>query len=187
MTGPLACIHISRHPMNTSTPNNSVRAKKMHQLAREKLDTEYAMEVEQQMMAEIDPPGAIWLREAQASVRYEEDSRVMAAEFSRNFQRALNLLFINGELSAISISDVFPECRAASRLMKSDPQARNVVFAAVSDVIDESYRRLNKEEIECFENIILNLLAVLSLNTLYTQTAPLQIADILILPPGVSA
>ena len=137
------------------------------------------------MMAEIDPPGTIWLREAQASVRYEEDSRVMATEFSRNFQRALNFLFINGELSAISISDIFPECRAASRLMRSDPEARNVVFAAVSDIIDESYRRLNKKEIEHFEDIILNLLAVLSLNTLYTQTSPLQIADILILPPGL--
>ena len=145
------------------------------------------MEVEQQMMAEIDPPGTIWLREAQASVRYGEDSRVMAAEFSRNFQRVLNLLFVKGELSATCISDVFPECRAASRLMKSDPNARNVVFTAVSNVIDDSYRRLNKEEMEYFEAIILNLLAVLSLNTLYTQRSPLQISDILILPPGVGA
>ena len=159
----------------------------MHQLAREKLRIQYVMEVEQQMMAEIDPPGTIWLREAQASVRYAEDSRVMAAEFSRNFQRVLNLLFVKGELSATSISDVFPECRAASRLMKSDPNARNVVFTAVSNVIDDSYRRLNKEEMEYFEAIILNLLAVLSLNTLYTQRSPLQIADILILPPGVGA
>ena len=68
--------------------------------------------------------------------------------------------------------------------MRSDPDARNVVFAALSDVIDDSYRRLDKEETEHFEDIILNLLAVLSLNTLYTQTSPLQIADILILPPG---
>ena len=174
--------------MNTTTPNNSLRAEKVHQLAREKLDPEYAMEVEQQMMAEIEPPGTIWLREAQASVRYEEDSRVMAAEFSRNFQRALNRLFINEELSAISFSDIFPECRAASRLMRSDPEARDVVYVAVSDVIDNSYRRLNKEEVECFEDVILNLLAVLSLNTLYTQNSPLQIANILILPPvGSSA
>ena len=57
--------------------------------------------------------------------------------------------------------------------------------SVVSDIIDESYRRLNKKEIEHFEDIILNLLAVLSLNTLYTQTSPLQIADILILPPGL--
>ena len=170
--------------MNTTTPNNSLRAEKAQQQAMGKLSIQYAMEVEQQMMAEIDPPGTIWLREAQASVRYEEDSRVMATEFSRNFQRALNLLFINGELSATSISDVFPECRAASRLMRSDPEARNIVFAKVSDVIDDSYRRLDKEEMEHFEDIILNLLAVLSLNTLYTQTSPLQIADILILPPG---
>ena len=53
--------------MNTTTPNNSLRAK-------------------------FDPPGTIWLREAQASVRYEEDARVMAAEFSRNFKRVLNCL-----------------------------------------------------------------------------------------------
>ena len=173
--------------MNTTTPNNSLRTKKAQPRARNNLDAQYSMEVEQQIMAEIDPPGAVWLREAQASVRYEEDSRVMAAEFSRNFRRVLNLLFIHGDLSATSVSDVFPECRAASRLMRSDPQARNIVFTAVSDVIDDSYKRLNKEEIEYFENIILNLLAVLSLNTLYTQSSPLQVADILILPPRAGA
>ena len=71
--------------------------------------------------------------------------------------------------------------------MRSDPHARNVVFTAVSDVIDHSYRRLNKDEVEYFEDVILNLLAVLSLNTLYTQTGPLQIADVSIFPPRVSA
>ena len=173
--------------MNTTTSNNPLRVKKTQQPALEKVPTQNAVEIEQQKMAEIDPPGSIWLREAQASVRYEEDSRVMAAEFSRNFQRVLNLLFVKGDLSATSVSDVFPECRAAARLMRSDPHARNVVFTAVSDVIDHSYRRLNKDEVEYFEDVILNLLAVLSLNTLYTQTGPLQIADVSIVPPRVSA
>lgn len=173
--------------MNTISSINALSAKKADQSAREKSPTQNAVEIEQQTMADMDPPGNIWLRESQASIRYEEDARVMAAEFSTNFQRALNLLFVNGELSATSISDVFPECRAASRLMRIDPQARDVVFAAVSVVIDDSYRRLNKEEVEWFEDVILNLLAVLSLNTLYTQTGPLRIADVLIIPSVANA
>ena len=78
--------------------------------------------------------------------------------------------------------EVAAECKAAALLMKDNTEAKELAMVEVHQVMTAVEHWLTKEQLIRYNDVILALLAVLSLDQLAVLKAPLAIGDIILNP-----
>lgn len=128
----------------------------------------------------LEPPHAVAQRLAE--MRYRDNITVMAREFAHNYATMLNDLFQYGVVRIEAYVEVAAECKAAALLMKDNTEAKELAMVEVHQVMTAVEHWLTKEQLDRYNDVIMALLAVLSLDQLAVLKAPLAIGDIILNP-----
>lgn len=116
-------------------------------------------------------------------MRYIEDYRLLVSEFTSNYIKAVTAMIHEGGLSSTTVDSVILPCKAAALIMIEDEHVKALVRNEIAKTIDTLVDRMSYQEVKDFYSPMLDLLGMLSLQTLRRQQHPLKVGEVTILPP----